>query len=352
MGMLVCCNRKEKSEFEKRLSFDRNLIETKEPELVCHLSEDSIPIGQISDFTLLNDTSLLVVDGRMAFLYHISGTFVKLFGISGRAGGEMLSPNRVYATSSLVYIWCSSLMKILIFDHEGHFKEELPRFDRAVKKFIVDSDNEQIYLYTSGTYDKLQGKTIDVISIYHIAEQSTKKYGEQNGEDDVLSTFSNSGGLYSDTDRLIFLHPGNLIIHNFDLISEKTVRYKIEDKTFQREAVTLRGNIVNNKRKLIDYMMKNSVVRGLYKDNGQWIIVSETGQFDFDLQKRVVESPKNRNIKLYILDSSFTPVRTVLYEYINTPHFVIYSGAMYYLNYNLDHQEQIITLYRFPLPEG
>ena len=112
--LAASCVPKEKS--ERIISFDRNIIETKKPELVCQLSEESILLKDIAHFTILNDTSFVVVDGQGAYLYHISGTFIKQFGNSGQAGGEMLSPSLVYATSDFVYIWCTSLMKFLIFD--------------------------------------------------------------------------------------------------------------------------------------------------------------------------------------------------------------------------------------------
>jgi len=350
--MVVSCTRIEKNKIEKTISFDQNLIATKEPEFVCRLIEDSILLGPIKDFTFLNDTSFVVVDGRGAYLYHISGVFKKQFGNSGQAGGEYLSPDFVYATPTSVYVWCSSLMKILIFDHEAHLKDELSNFGRGIRKFVVDSNEKTLYLYTSGIFEESGHKMIDVIDVYNIAEKSSKKYGERSSEDEVLSVVNNSGGLYTGTNQLIYLHPGNLIIHDLDLNTEKTVRYKIEDKAFYREEVTDPRNIINDRRKLINYMLRNSVVRGFYKDKGQFIIVSEIGQFDFDMQSQVIESPKNRKIKLYILNSSFIPNRTILYDYINSQNIVVYSGAMYYLDLKLDGDEdQIITLNRFSLSE-
>ena len=348
-GILVSCA--PKNNYERELIFKRNFKETKEPELVCNLSENTILLSEIKYFTLLNDTSFVVVDGRGAYLYHISGNFKKQFGNLGQAGGDMISPSLVYSTSNFVYIWCSSLMKFLIFDHEANFRNELSGFKRGIKKFVVNSSDEIMYLYTSGFLDDSGNKVVDVIDIYSIAENLSKKIGERGPEDEILSTFINSGGLYVDTDRLIYLHPGNLIIHGFDLNSDKTVQYKIDDKTFQTTKITSNiRDIMKDIRKLTDYLHNNSYVKGFYAHNDQFIIVSEIGQYEFDVQDRVINTQK-RKVKLYILDSSFNPNRTILFDYIDSPNFVIYSGAMYFLTLDTGGNDQIITLNRFSLNE-
>ena len=345
---VASCTLSKVGKFDKVFSFDRNTIEKSESEFVCQLSEDSIFLGQIKDFTLLNDTSFVVVDGRGSYLYHISGTLQKQFGNSGRAEGEMLSPSLVYATPKFVYIWCSTLMKLLVFDHESHFITELSDLKIGVTKFIVDANDENVCFYTNGITVQLENKVIDVVAIYNISQKTLMKYGERKNEDEVLSVWSNSGGLYTDNNRLIYLHPGNLIIYDFDLNSGMTFMYKIKDKAFQREEVINAYDLIQNRPKLHDYILKSSFVKGLYCVNGQFIIVSEIGQFD-PQNSNTQDGLKNRKIKLYIFDSSFAPNRTILYDYISSPNTVIYSNAMYFLTLNVDGDDQIITLNRFPL---
>ena len=352
-GIIVTsCVQREK--FDKEFVFDRNLVNTKESELVCKLSEDSILLKEIVYFTILNDTSFVVLDGIGVYLYHISGTFIKQFGKRGQAGGEMIYPTFVYATSDFVYIWCASLMKFLIFDHEANFKSELSGFKRAVRKFVVNSSNEILYAYTTGFLNNSENKVVDVIEVYNIAEKSSKKYGERGPEDEVLFTFRNSSGLYvdTDTDRLIYLHPGNLIIHDLDFNSGTTSRYKIDDKAFHTSKVTSRPReIIENMPKLTDYIHQNSVVKDIYKDHGQFIIIAEIGQYDFDEQNQPMKDTKKRKIKLYILDPSFIPNSTILYDYISYPNIVIYSGAIYFLTFNFTDDDQIFALNRFSLFE-
>jgi len=349
--IIVSCSRTEKDKFEKVVSFDRNFIETTKPELVCKLSEDSILLKNIVDFTVLSDSSFVVLDGRGAYLYDISGTFKKQFGNSGQARGEMISPSLVYATSDFVYIWCTSLMKFLIFDHEANFINELPGFKRAVKKFVVNSSNEIIYIYTSGFFDKSEKKILDVIDIYNIAEGTSKKYGERSPEDEVLSVFSNSGGLYADKDQFIYLYPSNLIIHNLSLNTNTTIQFKIEDKAFYTKKITSNArDIIGNRAKLTDYLLNNSVVKGLYKNNSQYIIVSEIGQYALDKISQVMNTQK-RKIKLYILEDSFIPNRTILYDFISSPNMVIYSNSLYFIT-RINSDDQIFTLNRFSLLEN
>ena len=189
----------------------------------------------------------------------------------------------------------------------------------------------------------------DVIDVYNIAEGSSKKYGERSAEDEVLSTWSNSGGLYADEGRLIYLHPGNLIIHVLDINSDKTIQFKIDDKAFNTTKIATHvRDVMGNGPKLTDYLLNNSIVKGLYKDNDKFIIVSEIGQHSFDQQSRVMDSRK-RKVKLYILDSSFNPNRTILFDYISSPNIVIHSGAMYFITLTLGDEDQIISLYRFSL---
>jgi len=349
--IMAGCTRSEKREFEKSISFEKNLLNTKNLELVCQLSEDSILLKNILNFTILNDSSFVVVDGRNAYLYDISGNFKKQFGNSGQARGEMISPSLVYATSDFVYIWCSTLRKFLIFDHDTNFMRELSGFKGFVKKFVVDSSNETIYIFSSGFFNELENKTTDVIDVYNITKESSKKFGERCSEDEVLSVFDNSGGLYVEANRLIYLHPGNMIIYDHDLNSDKSVRYKIDDKAFHTTKLTSSiRDVIQNRSKLTVYLNKNSIVKGLFKNNDQFIIASEIGQNDFDERGRITSTQK-RKVKLYIFDSSFNPNRTILYDYINSPNIVIKSNYMYFLTLNINNDDQIFTLNRISLSE-
>ena len=345
-----CTSKNEKDKFEREFSFDRNLVNTEAAEVVCELSEDSVLLKEIFDFTILNDTSFVAMDGRGAYLYHISGAFKKQFGNFGQAGGEMISPSLVYATSNYVYIWCTSLMKFLIFDHEANLKNELSGFKRAVKKFAVNPSDEIMYLYTSGFLDDLENKMYDVIDIYDIAKKTSKKFGERSAEDEILSSYRNTGGLHVDSDRFIYLHPANLIIHDFDLNSDKAVRYKINDKAFHTTKITSSvRDIMGDNNLCTDYFCQNSLVKGLYKDNDQYIISSEIGKFYTSEQSRLRDNKKNeRKVKLYIFDSSFNPDRTILFDYIASSNIVVYSDYLYFITL-MDSDEQIFSLKRFSL---
>jgi len=348
-GTVIGCSQKDN--FERMISFDRNLINTTGAELVCQLSEDNILLKDIVEFIVLSDTTFVVMDGKGVYLYHTSGNFKKQFGNTGQGRGAMIAPSRVYATSDLVYIWCRSLMKFLIFDHEANLKNELSGFKRAVKKFVVEPSNNILYIYTSGIFKNTENKTIDVIDVYNIAEKTSKKYGERCPEDEVLSTWNNSGGFYGDMERLIYLHPGNLIIHDLYLNSDKTLRYKIDDKAFSTTKITSHvREIMENRPKLTDYLHNNSLVKDLYKDNCQFIVVAEIGQYDYDQRSRAMNQQK-RKIKLYFLDVSFNPIRTILFDYISSPNIVIHSGAMYFLTLELGEKDQKILLNRFSLSE-
>lgn len=339
----------QKNESEKILSFERNLVNTKDPELVCILSEDGVLLKNITDFTILSDTSFVVLDRQGVYLYHISGTFIKQFGNSGRAAGEMITPTFVHATDNFVYIWCASLMKFLIFDHEANLINELSGFKRAVKKFVVNSSDEVLYIYTSGFFNESQNKMTDVIDVYRINDKLSVKYGERDPEDEILSTYSNSGGLFVDTEQLVYIHPGNLIIYQLDLNSSKTIKYKIDDRAFHRGEITSNiRDVMDNRQKLSDYLRKSSFVRGLYQDNNQIIIISQIGQSDFNEQTRLVNN-QNRKVKLYILDSSFKPNCSILFDYINSPNIVIYSNSLYFISTIINENDQTISLNRFSL---
>jgi len=52
-----------KDEYIRVNPFVQNLVNSKEPELVCHLSEDNILLKNIIDFTVLSDSTFVVSDG-------------------------------------------------------------------------------------------------------------------------------------------------------------------------------------------------------------------------------------------------------------------------------------------------
>jgi|GEM_PF-5528360 hypothetical protein len=349
--VLTGCSQKDKS--ERVISFDRNLVNTQKAELVCQISEESAFLGNITNFTILNDTSFVVLDDKGAYLYHTSGTFKKRFGTSGRASGEMIRPSYVYATSNLVYIWCSTLMKFLIFDHEANFKKELAGFKRAVSKFVVDSSDQILYIYTSGFLNETETKKLDVIDVYNIAENSSKKYGERGPEDEVLYAFAKAAGLCIDKNRLIYLHPGNLIIYNLDLGSDKTIRYRIDDKAFHTTEITVPiRSIMEDYLKLRDYLYKNSIVTDLYSNNDQFVIISEIGEYALPEPGGQSLVTQNRKVKLYILNRSFKPDRTILYDFISHTNLVVYSNSLYFIDRTIEGDDLTLNLMRFPLSES
>jgi len=349
--VLTGCGQKDKS--ERVISFDRNLVNTQKAELVCQISEKSAFLGNITNFTILNDTSFVILDSKGAYLYHTSGAFKKRFGTSGRASGEMISPSYVYATSDLVYIWCASLMKFLIFDHEANFKKELTGFKRATSKFVVDSSDQILYIYTSGFLNETETKKFDVIDVYNIAENSSKKYGEQSPEDMVMNSWQKAVGLCIDKNRLIYLHPGNLIIYDLDLSSDKTVRYKIDDKAFNTTEITSPvRSIMENYPKMREYLYNNSVVTNLHKDGNQFIIISEIGEYAFPEQSGQALNTQNRKVKLYILNRSFKPDHTILYDFISHTNLVVYSNSLYFIDRTIERDDLTLNLMRFPLSES
>ena len=352
--LLIASGCQKTVQFEKEIIFEQNKVNTKSPELVCQISEENALIGYIANFTILNDTTFVVVTGTDAYLYHISGTFLKKFGNRGQAKGEMISPTLVYATSDFVYIWCASLLKFLIFDFEANFIKEISGFNRALKKFVVNPSNEILYLYTSGYVIHSENKTIDIIYIYNITEESSRKFAERGPEDQILYSYRNSSGFYVETDididRLIFLHPGNLIVHDYNLFTDTIVRYKIDDDEFHTTRIKSGStDIIEDMPKLANYIANNSIVRDIYKDNGQFVIISEIGQFDLDERYQPMKDSKKRKLKLYFLDSFFNPNFTILYDYVESSNYVIHSGYMYFITIDLNNDDQLIFLNRFNL---
>jgi len=118
---------------------------------------------------------------------------------------------------------------------------------------------------------------------------------------------------------------------------------------FEKKQVTLRLTNVSL-AKLINYIHQNSVVKDIYKDNGKFIIITEVGQYDFDEQNQMMKNTQNRNVKLYILDSSFNPIRTILYDFISSPNVVVHSNFLYFITL-MDSDDQIFTLNRLSLLE-
>ena len=138
-----------------------------------------------------------------------------------------------------------------------------------------------------------------------------------------------------------------MIIYNVDLNTFNTFQYKINDKSFRTEKIFNIPDILNDRNKLTDFFSKNSVVRGLFKDNDNFIIVSEIGEFDYNEQLGFNKTQKNRKIKLYFFDSDYVPIRTILYDYFFSTKIEIFSNAMYFFSLNTEHEEQMITLNRF-----
>lgn len=333
----------------KEVMFTEEVVHDGDPVTVATLDESDNPLGVIKDFAMVNDTAFVIVDGKEAFLYNTAGDRILRFGYRGRGYGEMISPSLVCVSPENVYIWCSSLMSVLTFSHEGKFRRAYTGFERAVKKFAVDND-QNLYLYTSGFRSEAGDRVEEVVQVYNLGKgKIVDSFGERSGADEVMAAFANSAGISSSEQGGVwYIHPASLAFYNRSG-DGKNASFRIEgDKEFEVERVTNFHDITSNPIKWMEFIPRNSVVRHIGSDHGKTYIVAEVGEFSPQSQDKV----GSRRIKTYVLSEEGSPLKTLTCGYVQTPAFQISGGKLFFITTQIEDAEkgdQRVCLNFYPL---
>lgn len=326
------CGKGERQIDASVLTFFQNVRTEVPADTICVLDESVDPIGVIAGFAMVNDSTFVVVDNRSVCMYDIKGNRKKTALSRGRGKGELISPNAVCVSKQYIYVWCSSLLKLVAMTHDGKFHAEYGGFDRAIKKMTVVND-EHLYMYTSGNLKDTEDIAENTIRIYDLKEgKSILSFGERTAEDIVMYIVSGSGAIDYNDGNLLYANSGNprIFVRNMSEDTEKV--YQIDDPQFNMELVENSKDFTDNINEWVRFADRNAVVRDIFSDNGKIYLIAEIGAYD-----RESRSVGTRKIKVYELGSDFTPLKSMVYDkFYSVSGLDIQDGSLLFLHMNIE----------------
>lgn len=116
--------------------------------IIGNESSDQYLFGSINGIEV-NDRYIFVCDSKMARVqvYDLKGRYVRTIGRKGNGPGEFLIPNAFCVSrNGNIYIHDVMRRRMIVFDQEGNYKEDIRLEKILAGKFYVDENG---YIYSS-----------------------------------------------------------------------------------------------------------------------------------------------------------------------------------------------------------
>tara|TARA_A100000171_G_C2136961_1_gene151069 strand:+ start:3245 stop:4339 length:1095 start_codon:yes stop_codon:yes gene_type:complete len=304
--LVYSCTSKTKSKEGVNIENDLVLSGTIVTDSISILDEDNELLGQISSMAFITKSKFVVATKAGSIVtYNLMGERVGGFSNIGTGPYEYVSPGKIKIYDNRIYLWCSQLLKLIVFDLEGNPIQEYTKFSTAIKDFVV-VDNK-IYFYMSG------GSLYSLIEVYDLnTQKSIAFHGEEDRSSEILSMLSCSGGLAINNGNIYFSPVGQLKIEsikNGSIIMQKSL-VDNEFRVTELDNVNY-GKLRDDIEARVNYVNQNSYVGGIFIINNQIVIKTDVGQFVYDN----VWDSKTWNIskryeKYFILDEELNLIAT------------------------------------------
>ena len=310
--LLFLCSCHHRNEVRRIDCQDAELILSK---TIVLEDENERPMGQIKDFVVLEDMSVLCTDGFSVYRFDAEGRLKQRFGERGHATSEYVQLGNLYVTDRFFYAWDDMSLCLLQYTREGEFVAKYPGRHTSIRRFCVMGDSLACYYLAGKGGNQLLAMSLASDSVVY-------EIDPLSNEDLCLLSYVNSGGLAINQDTLYYLHPSEITLKKMDDVTPRTVAV-YEDKGFHtmRQKTPPRGA-----QDLIDYVLDNSVVSGLSVDNGRFCITTETGVFG---REGGVEGCAQRRLNVIMLDENFNIKQALRFSYpIGMTHYKMYYGRL------------------------
>lgn len=325
--LLILCSCHHRKEVRRIECQDAELVLTK---TVVLEDENDRLIGQIKDFVVLNDTTVLCTDGFSVFRYGTDGQLRQRFGERGHATSEYVQLGHLYVTDRYIYAWDEMSLCLLQYTREGEFVAKYPGRQAGINRFCVMGDSLACY-YLAGK----GGKQLLAVSLS--SDSVLYETDPISNEDLCLLSYVNGGGMAIYRDTLYYLHPSEIALKKMDGASPQTVAV-YEDKSFR---ITRQKTLPQGAQDLFDYILDNSVVSGLFVDNGRLCLTTETGVFG---REGGEEGYAQRRLNVIILDEEFNVSRALRFGYpIGITQYRIFNGHLFAIG--SDGERQVLQIY-------
>ena len=284
---------------------------------------DGLMAAPISVASLANGSYVVLTESRQILLFDEKGKLVKNVEAIGQGGLEVESPTIVRSSPEGFAIWCSALLKMVVFDAEGNPLKAHFGFNRAIRKFEINQD------HIIATIQNLADNPY--IQVY---DRNQEKVIDELGTTDPMQVVNNfngcSGGLASIKNKIVWMPSHDLTLFTLENIPNQQAKEKsfITDFFKQPKMPDNLTELVNTDiMKALELGLKMSVVTGIYPIGDELVITGDFGEGVFDAGQLDL---KNRKSFILLLSKDMNPKGWVNSEYsITEPCALYFSGQDY-----------------------
>lgn len=294
IGIFLSCN---SNKNQDKFQFSSSGITDK---AISVLQENIELVGEVNSFDLLGESHFVVTSKspERVMLYDREGNQIRIIGERGEGPFEYLSPEVVLTYNDSIYVFCSSLLKIMVFTRDGTPLKEY-KFSKAIRDFRVVEN--LLYVYTFGDADGPIIQLYDLVSEEFLSEE----FGTKSNEHKVLVSFDCSGGMAVKKDKLYFTSVDALAVHQIDMKDMTYTIHEVRDDIFKVERISENHRtFMENFGKSIKYIYNSDIVTGLYAVRDGIVITTEGGEVEMD-GLMPVNFYANRFKKYYYLNNDF-----------------------------------------------
>jgi hypothetical protein len=267
-------------------------------EKVCELSNSPILLGELDSFHFADEESFIVstVQPPVVVLFNKEGEQLRSIGSRGRGQFEYLTPSLVRSYNGLIYVWCSNLLKLMVFTKLGEAVKEY-HFTRAIKDFAVN--NEIVFFYNKSGFDDSR-----IISTYNLEAEEflPHAYGFRTNEHDILESSFCTGAMLIDDEHLYFAPSDRTKFYKIDLTDFSMSEIAVDAPDFETEIVKQPlEEFMEDVFTSVKYIFGSDVITGLYKASGKIVLMAETGEIE--MQGLDITDYSGRRILFYVVDN-------------------------------------------------
>lgn len=282
-----------------------NLIEVRDfadsfPEKrVYELSNKPRLLGELDSFHFVDEESFVVsaVQPPTVILFNKEGEQLRSIGRQGRGQFEYLTPSLVRSYNGLIYLWCSNLLKLMVFTQHGEAVKEY-HFSRAIKDFAIH--NNMMFIYKS---DDVSDRHI--VSVFDLDSEKflPHAFGHRTNEHDILNSSFCSGAMHIDDDHLYFAPTDRTKLYQVDLTDFSVSEFMVDAPGFETEIVRqplneFMGDVFTS----VQYIFGSDLITGLFQVSGKIVLMAEAGEIE--IQGLDITDYSNRRILFYFLDET------------------------------------------------
>lgn len=335
MAILVsctCCSTTDKNIEVKDAHFD----------IICKLSSNISELGAIKSLSVFDDGFAVTANPNNVYIYNFEGIQKYSLGNSGNARYEYNNPFIIRSHGDSLYLWSANSLKFIVYSKDGQPASEYT-YSSAIRDFVPSKD--ELIIYNSGVNDSY------IVDIYSKNKKKvTESLFESSNEHKVLLSWMSVAPLICDDKYITVASKDKSAVMEYDRIDKTQTIYNIQSQTFDVDKVA-NIDILQNRRKMSDYLMNNSVsVMLIPHHKKQNLLLTLEGSDVLDEINRTVDY-SNRYYALYNVYSG-QPEAYYSYESLSPMYlFSIYKNSVYFIRRecNADLDEESYYLCRLKI---